>query len=96
MEVYYSKICSCGEDIDKALLSAMKAVRFDEQVLTEAQKELVRNNLGGLVTEEDISGKLDADELPEAINAALLEAKVSGEFTGKDGAGIVLITIEEV
>ena len=29
--------------------------------------------------------KLDADQLPEAINTALAQAKASGEFDGKDG-----------
>lgn len=35
---------------------------------------------------QDISGKLDAVKLPEAIDAALAEAKESGAFDGKDGA----------
>ena len=34
---------------------------------------------------ELISGKLDADKLPEAINDALAQAKASGEFDGADG-----------
>ena len=41
---------------------------------------------GDYLTEhQDISGKLDASELPNAINAALAQAKESGEFDGKDG-----------
>ena len=41
---------------------------------------------GDYLTEhQDISGKLDADKLPEAIDIALAEAKESGEFDGKDG-----------
>lgn len=32
-----------------------------------------------------ISGKLDASELPTAINAALAQAKENGEFDGADG-----------
>ena len=34
---------------------------------------------------ELISGKLDADKLPEAIDDALAQAKASGEFNGTDG-----------
>ena len=34
---------------------------------------------------ELISGKLDANKLPEAINDALAQAKASGEFNGTDG-----------
>ena len=41
---------------------------------------------GDYLTEhQDISGKLDADKLPEAVNDALTQAKASGEFDGKDG-----------
>ena len=38
-----------------------------------------------LTKHQDISGKLDANKLPEAINDALAQAKASGEFDGKDG-----------
>lgn len=37
-----------------------------------------------LTEHQDISGKLDANKLPEAINAALAQAKESGEFDGED------------
>jgi hypothetical protein len=41
---------------------------------------------GNYLTEhQDISGKLDADKLPKAINTALTQAKESGEFDGADG-----------
>jgi hypothetical protein len=41
---------------------------------------------GNYLTEhQDISGKLDANKLPEAVNTALAQAKESGEFDGKDG-----------
>lgn len=41
---------------------------------------------GNYLTEhQDISGKLDANKLPEAVNTALAQAKASGEFDGKDG-----------
>ena len=35
---------------------------------------------------EEIAKKLNATELPTAINTALAQAKASGEFNGKDGA----------
>lgn len=40
---------------------------------------------GFLTEHQDISGKLDASKLPEAINEALAQAKESGEFDGEDG-----------
>lgn len=43
------------------------------------------NDAGYLTQHQDISGKLDANKLPEAINAALAQAKESGEFDGEDG-----------
>lgn len=46
METYCSKVCSCGEEIDAALESALKAVRVDQQTLTEEQKIQARRNLG--------------------------------------------------
>jgi hypothetical protein len=41
-----------------------------------------------LTQHQDISGKLDASKLPEAINTALAQAQNSGVFDGKDGRGI--------
>lgn len=43
------------------------------------------NDAGYLTEHQDLSGKLDASELPTAINTALAQAKASGEFDGKDG-----------
>lgn len=43
------------------------------------------NDKGYLTQHQDISGKLDADKLPEAINDALAQAKESGEFKGDKG-----------
>ena len=43
------------------------------------------NDAGYLTQHQDISGKLDANKLPEAINSALEQAKASGEFDGEDG-----------
>lgn len=34
---------------------------------------------------EELDKKLDADKLPEAVNAALAQAKESGQFDGQDG-----------
>lgn len=45
----------------------------------------LENDEGYLTEHQDISGKLDADKLPEAIDTALEQAKASGEFDGKDG-----------
>ena len=44
-----------------------------------------RNDAGYLTEHQDISGKLDASELPTAINTALEQAKASGEFDGAPG-----------
>lgn len=48
-----------------------------------------RVDLTGYATQswtlEQLKGKLDANKLPEAINAALEQAKESGEFDGEDG-----------
>lgn len=46
------------------------------------------NDAGYLTQHQDISGKLDASELPTAINTALAQAAASGEFDGADGRGI--------
>lgn len=43
------------------------------------------NDSNYLTEHQDISGKLDADKLPEAITTALAQAKESGEFDGKNG-----------
>lgn len=46
----------------------------------------LKNDSGFLTEHQDISGKLDKEKLPEAIDDALTQAKESGEFDGKDGA----------
>lgn len=46
----------------------------------------LQNDKGYLTEHQDISGKLDADKLPEAVNTALAQAKASGEFDGDTGA----------
>lgn len=40
---------------------------------------------GFLTDHQDISGKLDASKLPEAVNAALAQAKEGGKFDGENG-----------
>ena len=46
----------------------------------------LENDKNYLTKHQDISGKLDADKLPEAINTALAQAKASGEFDGATGS----------
>jgi hypothetical protein len=43
-----------------------------------------------LTQHQDISGKLDASKLPEAIDTALAQAKASGEFDGADGTNATI------
>lgn len=45
----------------------------------------LENDKNYLTEHQDISGKLDADKLPEAVNDALAQAKASGEFKGDKG-----------
>lgn len=45
----------------------------------------LENDAGYITEHQDISGKLDADKLPEAIEDALAQAKESGEFEGEPG-----------
>ena len=45
----------------------------------------LENDSGYLTEHQDISGKLDKEKLPEAIDTALAQAKASGVFDGKDG-----------
>lgn len=61
MDVYCSKICSCGEDIDAALESAMRAIRIDRQTLTEDQKAQARENIGA-VTVADVLAAIPVAE----------------------------------
>lgn len=45
----------------------------------------LQNDKGYLTEHQDISGKLDANKLPEAVNEALAQAKTNGTFDGEDG-----------
>lgn len=57
-----------------------------EDVKVPTKTSELENDSGFLTEHQDISGKLDKDKLPEAIDDALEQAKESGEFNGKDGA----------
>ena len=50
-----------------------------------AKLSAFENDKGYLTQHQDISHKLDAAKLPEAVNDALAQAKASGEFDGEDG-----------
>ena len=61
-------------------LTELPAHNHDE---TYAPKEHVHSQY--LTEHQDISGKLDANKLPEVIDTALAQAKASGEFKGDKG-----------
>ena len=50
-----------------------------------AKVSQLENDAKYLTQHQDISGKLDRTELPDAIDDALAQAKASGAFDGKDG-----------
>lgn len=81
MDTYCSKVCSCGEEIDAALESALKAVRFDTQVLSENQKAQVRENLGIDELDVDLTGY--ATE--EFVKNKIAEAELGGEEVDLSG-----------
>lgn len=56
-----------------------------EDVKVPTKTSELENDSGFLTEHQDISGKLDKEKLPEAIDDALTQAKESGEFNGKDG-----------
>lgn len=56
-----------------------------EDVKVPTKTSQLENDRGFLTEHQDISGKLDKEKLPEAIDDALAQAKESGEFDGKDG-----------
>lgn len=56
-----------------------------EDIKVPTKVSELENDSGYLTEHQDISGKLDAVKLPEAIDTALAEAKESGAFDGKDG-----------
>lgn len=56
-----------------------------EDVKVPTKTSELENDSGFLTEHQDISGKLDKDKLPEAIDDALAQAKESGEFDGEPG-----------
>ena len=59
------------------------ALPADTNIPTKTSE--LENDSGYLTEHQDISGKLDANKLPQAVDAALAQAKESGAFDGKDG-----------
>lgn len=57
-----------------------------QDVKVPTKTSQLENDSGFLTEHQDISGKLDKEKLPEAIDTALTRAKESGVFDGKDGA----------
>lgn len=55
-----------------------------KDIIPEKVSQL-ENDAGYLTEHQDISGKLDASKLPEAIDSALAQAKASGAFDGENG-----------
>lgn len=55
-----------------------------KDIIPEKVSQL-ENDAGYLTKHQDISGKLDASKLPEAIDNALAQAKASGAFDGENG-----------
>ena len=77
------------------VLDKFEKISEVEEKVTELDKKCdtiptrvsqLENNSGFLTEHQDISGKLDTEKLPEAIDTALAQAKESGVFDGKDGA----------
>lgn len=56
-----------------------------EDVKVPTKTSELENDSGFLTEHQDISGKLDKEKLPEAIDDALAQAKESGAFDGKPG-----------
>lgn len=72
-------------------LSAAQGVELKtliDAITVPTKVSQLQNDAGYLTQHQDISGKLDASKLPEAINTALAQAQNSGVFDGKNGRGI--------
>ena len=83
-----------GPTLWQEVLDKFEKVSEVEEKVTELDKKCdtiptrvsqLENNSGFLTEHQDISGKLDAEKLPEAIDTALAQAKESGEFVGEPG-----------
>lgn len=78
-------------------LSAAQGVELKaliDAITVPTKVSQLTNDKGYLTSHQDISGKLDADKLTEAINTALAQAKESGDFDGKDGETAIDDTTE--
>ena len=76
------------DDTGKEVQFYPDAVRTSPQELEETQKAQARENIGAVSREEieELGGGVDEEQLQEAVNAALKQAKESGEFDGAPGA----------
>ena len=72
-----------NKPVSAAVAVQLKAL-IDAIIVPTKTSELT-NDSGFLTEHQDISGKLDATKLPEAIDTALAQAKASGEFDGAQG-----------
>lgn len=79
-------------------LSAAQGValkKLIDAIVVPTKVSQLTNDAGYLTQHQDISGKLDADKLPEAVNTALAQAKASGEFDGEDGDSVTVTSVTE-
>lgn len=92
------KVDLTGYALKEEIPTKLSELDNDSGYITKAVSDLVNyykksevyskdeiDKKGFLTEHQDISGKLDANKLPEAINEALAQAKESGEFDGEDG-----------
>lgn len=92
------KVDLTGYALKEEIPTKLSELDNDSGYITKAVSDLVNyykksevyskdeiDKKGFLTEHQDISGKLDANKLPEAINEALAQAKESGEFDGADG-----------
>lgn len=71
-----------GEGLSNAVAEYLEANPPQAGATTEEAAQIAQNKAD---IEKLNADKLDADKLPEAVNAALEQAKASGEFDGADG-----------
>lgn len=92
------KVDLTGYALKEEIPTKLSELDNDSGYITKAVSDLVNyykksevyskdeiDKKGFLTEHQDISGKLDANKLPEAINEALAQAKESGEFDGEGG-----------
>lgn len=81
MATEYKLSCTAAQIDEK--LNKIDSLATKSELPTKISQ--LENDKGYLTEHQDISGKLDASELPTAINTALAQAKASGEFDGAKG-----------